>query len=134
MNLMRITCLLFLLSAVAGCTYAPGKAEVDPLSVEAYPQITVSGVLEGNTFLAEPPVVQRGDNRPLSISVPLRLAIREEIPVQYRFIFTDQAGRPLDIEPGWTYTVMRGRERTYLAGAASDTTAADWQLQVRESK
>ena len=114
------------------CKYRPGEAEVDPLSVEAYPEITVSGVLEGQTLLAEPPNVQRGDNVPLSISVPLRLKNRDNIPVQYRFIFTDRSGRPLDIDPGWKYTTLRGRERTYLLGSATDINANDWQLQVRE--
>ena len=127
-----IPLLVAALLATAACQYRPGEAEVDPLPVEAYPEITVSGVLEGQTLVAETPNVQRGDNVPLSVSLPLRLKNRDNIPVQYRFIFTDRSGRPLDIDPGWKYTTLRGRERTYLLGSATDTNANDWQLQVRE--
>ncbi len=122
------------LLATAACKYRPGEAEVDPLSVEAYPEITVSGVLEGQTLLAEPPNVQRGDNRPLSISVPLRLRSRDVVKVQYRFLFTDRSGRPLDNDPGWHFATIRGREKVYLLGSAMDTNANDWQLQVREAQ
>lgn len=125
---------LALLTPLAACKYEPGQAEVDPLSVEAYPQITVSGSMVGQTFLSEPPIVTQTDQKPLQVTVPLRLKQEEELSVQYRFLFRNAAGVPLDLDPGWKYTVIRGREKTWMQGTAKDTSAKDWQLEVRESK
>lgn len=137
---MKRTALLTLLvaatlAALPACTYTPGSATDDPLPMSQYPQITVSGDdLLHETKLAEPPAVSVGDYRPMSVTVALRLEDHTDEKVQYRFLFFDERRVPLDIDPGWKYTVLRGREKTYLQGSALDTTAVNWQLEVRPTK
>ncbi len=132
---LKLTCVSVIgLFLAVGCdtVKAPGAAEPDPLPASAYPQIAALGGLDG--YLAyDKPVVNRPADRPMNVSVPIRLKSDAGLKTQYRFIFFDQNGRPLEPDPTWQFTFLPARAQAFLEGSALDTDAVDWRLEVRPS-
>ncbi len=120
---------------LVGCqgSMPPDAGQPDPLSADAYPQITA---LEGlGKYLAfAPPSVKAGGGRPMSVSVPVRARTDKELNTQYRFEFFDQDGRPIEPVMGWRYLRLPARVQHFMQGAVLDDTAVDWRLQVRPAR
>lgn len=119
-----------------GC-YAPGSADPDRLPDSRYPQIVTYGNLVNQFFFNQPIVTPEKDGVPMSVSVNLRLKegyTSKEVPCQYRFIFLDARGTPLDADPAWQYRNFPPRINVNLQGFAPDTGAVDWLLEVRRDR
>ena len=121
---------------LTGC-YDPVKAPDpglrDPLVIQAYPKITVDRGL--SRFLGfSDPIVEATPDKPLNVTVPVRLLEDYAVNVQYRFIFVDNKGRPIQPEMGFQYIRMPARVQVFFKGAALDTNAVDWFLQVRSAQ
>jgi uncharacterized protein YcfL len=127
---------LGLLITAAGCqdpVMAPYAGQVDLLPAQEYPQIAVDKGLA--KFLAfDRPNVQGGPDKPLSVAVPTRLLYDGNVNVQYKFIFLDRSGRPLKPAMDPRYLLLTPRVQVMLSGAALDTNAVDWRLEVTSAK
>lgn len=134
------TFLAFTLAAafLAGCqsdpVMAPDAGQGDLLPMEDYPQIVVTSGLA--PFLGfNRPNVQAGPDKPMSVSVPVRVLTEDKaVSVQYRFRFFDRAGRVLQPEMGFQYKRLPARVQEFLDGAALDTNAVDFRLEVRPAR
>jgi hypothetical protein len=113
---------------------APPTAVQDPA---AYPQITLSPELAG-WVAADRPVVSQGEDGsgPLRVTVPVRTLVKrgETMRVQYRFVFLDSMGRPVEPQGDWRYVRLPANERRYFEGNALDGRATDWQLEIRTAR
>ncbi len=125
---------LFAVALFAGCTYAPGTPDPDPLAGTAYPQIVGLYGLDRGELLVDAPRVAAEDDRPMSVTVPIRTKIRKEIPAQYRFIFLDDRGIPIGEPSAWRYALLQPRARTFLTGDAPDIGAVDWLCEIRPNR
>lgn len=122
-------------AVLAGCdtTKAPGEAQADPLLRAMYPKVAALEGLEDYLVFSEPSV-ELGSGRPLSVSVPIRARTDEQLNIQYRFEFFDRDGRPVQPAMDWRYLLLPGRAQRFLQGAALDTSAVDWRLEVRPAR
>lgn len=122
-----------LLSACHDPVKAPGAGMPDPLHADAYPQIVVTDQIADYMGFGKP-VVEVSPGKPMSVLVPARLINDYAINVQYRFIFFDDAKRPIEPAMEFTYKRMPGRVQQYMSGAALDTNAVDWRLEIRSAR
>lgn len=133
--LFVIPALLFS-TLLAGC-YRQYGTEPDRTPVAEYPKIATLGWLRNDFFQFDAPIVtpEQG-NRPMQVTVSVRLkelAFEERIACQYRFIFFDERGVPLNPEPMWHFRLIEPRVATYLQAGAPDTGAVDWRCEIREN-
>ena len=127
---------LFAAVFIAGCqdpVMAPQAGQPDLLPLQAYPTIAVtSGPHKWLAF--GPPNIQAGPEQPMSIVTPVRVLDEGAINTQYRYLFFDQTGRPIKPEMEWRYKRLPARVQAFLEGAALDTNAFDWRLEVRTAR
>lgn len=132
---LLVVCVLAAALLQSGCSYAPGSAEPDPIPDAAYPQVVTMYGLHDMFFYAAPSVAPEADGRPMSVSVPVRLRrTGRDIACQYRFLFFDATGRPLDPEPTWHYKNIPPRVQVFLEGSASDIGAVSWRCEIRPDR
>lgn len=120
----------------AGCTNTPKSAGTDRMSPDEYPQVVVESgrliapnELNKRIVLHGEPVVQRD---PFRVAVILRHhATGKTRYVQYRFRFFDANGVMLDNDPDWHYLELPPRARQQVRGVALDSSAVDWELEIR---
>lgn len=123
----------FAAALFAGCKYSPGTPAVDRMPGTLYPQIVTLYGLDRGNLIADAPRVTPESDRPMSVTVPLRTK-RREIPVQYRILFLDARGVPIDDDPHWQYAFLQPRARTFLTANAPDIGAVDWICEVRPDR
>lgn len=135
--LFKATFVLAAASLLMACQHdpvkAPGAGMPDPLFADEYPQIVVTDQIADYMGFHRP-VVDVQPGKPMSVVVPARLINDYAINVQYRFIFMDSAGRPIEPVMGFTYMRMPGRVQQFMRGAALDTNAVDWRLEIRSAR
>lgn len=120
-------------AALSGCNTDPPAAKPDKVSAAAYPQITATEGLD--RFVAyDKAVVDRSDAGAMSVSVPVRLTRNKETPIEYRFTFFDERGRPLRPESDWQYKVLPARTQQFISSTALDMDATDWRLEIRPAR
>lgn len=124
-------------SLLAGCdtnpVMAPFPGRPDLLPAEHYPQIAVTDTLDEFLFFAKANI-QSAPDKPMSVSVPARLAEEYAVNVQYKFEFYNGSGRLMKPEMDFQYLRMPSRVQVFMSGAALDTDAVDWRLIVRSAK
>lgn len=128
---------LIALAALTGCqdpVMPPHAGRPDLLPAEHYPQIAVTNEPLNKFLLFAKPNVQNEPGRPMSVSVPVRLAEEYAVNVQYKFEFYDPNGRLMEPEMDFVYKRMPSRVMVYMDGAALDTSAVDWRLIVRSAQ
>ena len=121
---------------VTGCRTEPAEGRIDPIHEQDYPQITALDELEEQLVFGTPSVYSPAD-RPMSVVVPMRAAIGandDDMAVQYRFEFLDSLGRPIEPSMGWRHILLPPRVTRFVEGAALDTDAVDWRLELRLDK
>jgi hypothetical protein len=118
------------LMGLAGCAKPPGRAKPDPLSAAQYPKISAQGWLDQRVAY-DKPTVRYGNDRPLEVSVPVRLLMSNPREVQYRFVFFAPDGKRLGPPMDWRYQELPGRAQVFLEGSATSTEASDWRLEIR---
>ncbi|MFK7788272.1 MAG: hypothetical protein AB8C95_02110 [Phycisphaeraceae bacterium] len=136
---MRSLMMLPMLAGIVlmtGC-YSPGSADVDPLPDAKYPKVVTFGWLDNDFYVDAPIVVPEDNGRPMRVTVEVRRlepAFNRELPSQYRFIFLNQYGEPLDPDPMWQYRAIEPQVKTILQGFAPDTGAVDWRCEIRKDR
>ncbi len=123
---------------LAGCqtdpVMAPDAGMGDLLPIEDYPQIVVTSGLAPYLAFSRPNV-QLGPDKPMSVIVPVRVLSEDQaVNTQYRFRFFDERGRVLQPEMGFRYKRLPARVQEFLEGAAYDTSAVDFRLEVRTAR
>lgn len=106
--------------AFTGCA-APGPVEVD-----------MDSAVRGKTAFGVP-VVKRVPGEPLSVTVPVRsvAVFQDPLHVEYRFLFYDASGVPLEPQMAWADMSLPKGFEMYMKGAALDATAVAWKLYIR---
>lgn len=111
---------------------APGRIDADPLPCEDYPQIAVLEGLEG--WLGAGKIVEE-PGPPMTVTVPVRaLTDDDELNIQYRFLFLDEKGVPLNRDPDWHDMRMPSRAQVFMRANALDSTASMWRLEIRPAR
>jgi len=136
---MRHLLIVPMLAAVlmmTGC-YTPGHADADPIPDAQYPRVVTYGWLDNDFYVDAPIVVPEQDGRPMRVTVEVRRlepAWNRELPCQYRFIFLNENGEPLDPDPAWRYRAIEPKVKTIFQGSAPDTGAVDWRCEIRKDR
>lgn len=121
---------------IAGCGdpyRAPPAGMHDPLPLEAYPRITALEGLSPWLLFEEPIVDASTADRPLRVTVPVRLGYDRPRDVQYAYQFFDANGRLL-VERQWRFVHLEPRTVFHFEGSALETSAVDWRLEVRPAR
>ncbi|CAG0996556.1 hypothetical protein PHYC_02600 [Phycisphaerales bacterium] len=152
MNRMLIS-LAALSLAVAGCRNsekAPYQAKKDTLATTTtpkdqpagwgagnqpdsgrreYPQIEVEYGLRNHIAVGEPAV---NNGEVMTVTVPIRVLsdAGEYSRIQYQYMFFDDKGVPLRIQPDWRYVRLESRRQEFISATSSDT-AASWRLRIQ---
>jgi len=136
-TMMLVIPMLLCTVLLTGC-YRPYGAQPDPMPSAQYPKIVTQGWLRNDFYEFDAPdVTPEAGNRPMSVSVYVRLkefAWEKSIDCQYRFIFLDEHGAPLDPDPTWHYRQIEPRVITTLQGSAPDIGAVDWRCEIRQDR
>ena len=126
-------------------TKAPAGARQDPLYSEAYPSVVLMEGLDRGLVAGEPIVTHATPERPMQVTVPIRSIDDRPLNVQYRFLFLDEAGRPMNDGPGgWRFVNIGPRVQIFVkgnsmealsaVGSARGTNPADWRLELRPAR
>lgn len=136
---MRLMMTLPMIAAVlmmTGC-YTPGHAGVDPVPDSEYPRVVTTGWLDNDFYVNAPIVVPEDQSRPMRVTVEVRRlepASNRELPCQYRFLFFNEFGEPLNADPAWQYRSIEPKVKTILQGSAPDIGAVDWRCEIRKDR
>ncbi|MEM1353283.1 MAG: hypothetical protein AAGC72_14920 [Planctomycetota bacterium] len=127
--------LLFVLPMTTGCRYRPDPGRTDRVSSNAYPEVTVQSELRTRIVVA-PPTVRNDPGTPMSVTVPVRyIPLRrldgDACPAQYRILFLEADGTPINPDPVWKYVDLPARTQVFLTGAALDLGAVAWRCEIR---
>lgn len=126
-----------LVLAASGCrtgSTAPPAPGPDPIALEDYPRVVAYGGIAPFLVVSEPTVRDEAGQL-LRVSVPVRAATeRDNLQVQYRFIFFDADGFELRSQEQWTYTVIPQGGQRMLESTALSREASDWRLEVRKAR
>jgi hypothetical protein len=122
---------LVIIGGSLGCQTRPKPAGEEPISSSRYPRVVVMGSLEGRVVAGDP-VVQRDPDVPLHVTVPVRMNRDRRVASEYRFIFLDVAGRPVDPPMQWRWTPLTIAQ-SFVEGSSLDPSAVDWRLELRPS-
>ena len=131
-----LSVMVLTVSIVTGCqdkVMAPSTARVDPLYETKYGKVFVLDGL-GEFIAVSEPIVEAGTDRPMMVTVRLRLLADEQINVQYKFEFLTRKGVPVAPESSWSFMALPPRVPMYMQGASLDTSATDWQLKIRSAR
>ena len=131
-----LSVVLVVIWMLTGChdpVMAPGTAQIDPLYQSGHGKVLALEELHRFVAASEP-IVEAGSERPMMVTVPIRLLADEQINVQYRFDFFVRKGVPVAPEMSWAFMALPARARVYMQGASLDTTATDWRLQLRPAR
>jgi hypothetical protein len=136
-TMLLCSCLL-VSGLVMGCqqdnVQAPQAIRNDPLA-GGYPQNVVLNGLEDGVVIGKPVVEAATDAKPMRVTVPLRSVVDGTLRTQYQFIFLDDKGRPVrSHRENWHYQVLSDHAQVFLEGAALETDAVDWRLEVRPAQ
>lgn len=126
--------LLVVLASATGCSYGPYEGYEDEINPEDYPRIVASREIF-RTLRFSPATVEPSTlSRPMRVTVPVRTTYRStDLNVQYRFVFLDAAGRPIErsTQAQWRFVTLPPLNQVFLDGNALDLGATDWRLEVR---
>jgi uncharacterized protein YcfL len=122
-----------------GARNVPRGTERDKLHPGKYPQMVSMEGLDDVVGAQYERVVEElpnaAEGKVLRVTVPVRCLTGKDIRVQYRFIFMDAQGRPVERnEVGWKYQVLPPRVERFLEGNALDTNAVAWRLEIRSAQ
>jgi uncharacterized protein YcfL len=127
---------LGLVGGMGGCqdnVKAPGYVQQDPLPAEQYPRVDLDASLQTWLVSSTAPRVVPGP--PMAVTYTCRAKTDvEELNVQYRYLWFDKNGAPLNDNPTWQYKRMPSRSEVFFTGNATDSTAVDWRLQIRPAR
>lgn len=106
-----------------------GVGQGDGPDRREYPQIEVEYGLRHHIRVGDV-VVNNGEV--MSVTVPIRVAsdAGEISRIQYQFMFFDDKGVPLRIQPDWRYLRLDSRRQEFISANSSDA-AATWRLRIQ---
>lgn len=121
------------IGVAAGCVNEqppPGLA-VDTVPHEMYPKVIGTGGL--NQWL-KVSAANVDSDRVLKVSVAVRSVAQRGINTQYRFLFLDAEGLPLDPDPAWKRQRISGGAQAFYVGNSTNDRATDWRLEIRPNQ
>lgn len=97
-----------------------------------YPQIEVEYGLRNFIAVGEPAI---SDGEVMTVTVPIRVLsdAGEYSRIQYQFMFFDDKGVPLRVQPDWQYLRLESRRQEFIRATSSDT-AKSWRLRIQGNR
>ncbi len=117
---------------IAGCGTAPPRVKNDSVSVENYPKVQATGGL--NKFMRINNANETRENDILYANVDIRWTGKKPVFYQYRFIFFDARGRPVNPDSAWGRGESAPGTVDYLSSNATTPNAIDWRLEIRPNQ
>lgn len=128
------------LLALGGCRTTtndnvPPGARADGVATPAYPAITVERPLQQYVAVDYDAirVTPWDGSSPMRVTVPLRSTAYEQLAIQYRFLWYDADGNPVN-ESGWTFAALEPGLQSFLEGRATTSAAAKYRVEVRSAR
>ncbi|MEM1185363.1 MAG: DUF1425 domain-containing protein [Planctomycetota bacterium] len=112
---------------LAGCGTPPPAVGDDHVS--EYPNVEAAGGL--NKFMRVNNVAVNQQNSILFAAVDVRWIGKNPVYYEYRFIFFDSRGRPINPDGPWSRGDSEPGSVDYLTANATQPDATDWRLQIR---
>lgn len=131
--MLLVASLALVLGACESSPY-PDAGRTDMMAPGTYPRNVMLDGLGQGVVLGEAIVTPGNDARPIKVVQPVRNILDYPINVQYRFEFFDASRRPLGPDSGWVFRNLPPKAELFLEGAALQTTATDWRLQIRSAR
>jgi uncharacterized protein YcfL len=132
----RLTALLGLLTLgalLAACDATPAPPRAEQFGGWKYPKINVQNDLQ-HDIAADNPIVTQDAITPMRITIPLRDLRQSDLDIQYHFTFLDKNGHQLQPDTGWIYVRLPSSTQVRITGAALDTAAVDWFVDLRKGR
>ncbi|GJQ30599.1 MAG: hypothetical protein HBSAPP03_24830 [Phycisphaerae bacterium] len=94
-----------------------------------YPQIEVERSIWKYIVVGD---VAENRGEVMSVTVPIRLKsdAGEFTRIQYQFMFFDDKGVPLRVQPDWRYLRLESRRQEFISATSNDT-ASKWRLRIQ---
>ena len=124
---------LTICALLAACDATPVPPRAEEFSGWKYPKINLQDDLK-NDIAADNPVVTQSATEPMKITIPLRDLKHRDLDIQYHFTFLDRSGHQLQPDTGWIYVRLPSSSQVRITGAALDTAAVDWFVDIRKGR
>ncbi len=119
-------------TTLPGCGTAPPAVNNDRVSADAYPKVQATGGL--NRFMKINNATETRENDILYSNVDIRWTGKKPVFYQYRFIFFDARGRPINPDSAWRRGESAPGTVDYLSSNATTPNAIDWRLEIRPNQ
>ena len=126
---LAITIITLGLFYMQGCSTGPIGAQPDV--VNEYPKVAFNTETLSKTLKLNPAVVSKSATGLLVVSQPIRNASDEVLDIEYRFIWKDVSGQPIQPQMNWRYKRLEPRLNDTISASATSDAATDYQIQLR---
>lgn len=121
-------------AVLAGCRVNTSVIEPRRDPVVAYPNVTLSQPSLARALAVNQPVVTETEVGLMRVSVPVRSRSREELYVEYRTVWLNEAGQPVGGPFTWRTVRISARQRAWLSARATTEEATNFNMQLRWSR
>lgn len=124
------------IAALASAGLAGGCQSTAPIGgqydeARSYPNVTLSQPSLQKALGFQEPTVSTIENGLKHVTLPVRARSNETLHVQYRVLWFDKKGRPIEPKMSWRYTRLEPRQPETLTAGATSAEAADYDFQLR---
>jgi len=124
-----------LLSAAPGCE----RQNTAPIGgardyVEQYPGVSLSDPSLIDALKFQDPIITRNANDLIEVAQPIRADTDEELHIEYKVVWFDDAGVPIEPQTSWTPKRLEPRQLDYIKVAAMSEEATGHNIQIRWSR
>ncbi len=128
-------CAAAALTTALGCQtqhIAPSPGLGDPYPPPLNdPQISVLSADLQPWLRFHPARINRDEDRPLQVEIPVRNLTDHQYLIDYRVIFFDADDLTLEPTMGWTFLALDARQTARLTAGALSTDAVDYRVEVK---
>lgn len=125
-----------LAAALAAMWIVTGCASTDVVAgrydtADHYPNVTLSERSLQDALGFQEPVISQTPSGLMRVTIPLRARSNDELHLEYRFVWLDDEGAPVQPEMNWRPLRLEPRQPQYVSASASSAAAENYNFQVR---
>ena len=121
----------FAMAVVVGCNTDTAVVGGRYDTVRTYPNITLSQRTLEDALGFQEPIVKRTANNLMHVTITVRSLSNEELHVEYRMVWLNEAGQPITPQMTWTPLRMDPRQPQRISITSTSPHAQDYNLQLR---
>jgi uncharacterized protein YcfL len=114
---------------LAGCSKGPIGGRADSAGV--YPNVSISSLSLADKVRLNPANVSETEVGLARLTQPIRAAADAGLAIEYRVIWFDRQGRPIEPMMTWRFKRLEPRVREFIEAEASSREAVDYEVQLR---